>query len=78
MKKKRAKVTSKSKIPRKDFPLYCDFLCPFASFPPADAVGACLHAKVSFGTQACRREQAVYCQYAEKFATQSSTCLMRL
>jgi hypothetical protein len=45
-----------------ELPLYCDFSCPKADFPPADAVGA------------CRREQAVWCSVLKEFNTKNSLC----
>jgi hypothetical protein len=44
-------------------PLFCDFSCPHAAFPPADAVGA------------CRREQAVYCTLLEKYNNKNAKCI---
>lgn len=64
--KKLSKTARKNKIPIEDFPPYCDFLCPFASFPSPDTVGA------------CRREQAVYCLYVKKYNNKNNTCLVRL
>ena len=47
-----------------ELPLYCDFSCPHAEFPPADAVGA------------CRREQAVWCGVEEKYNSKNGKCLV--
>jgi hypothetical protein len=48
-----------------DLPLYCDFNCPKADFPPADAVGA------------CRREQAVWCSVLREFNAKNSRCKVK-
>ena len=79
MKKRRTRRTvpggsrkgSKDKTPEvreagyDDLPLYCDFSCPKADFPPADAVGA------------CRREQAVWCKLLKEFNTKNGRCKVR-
>ncbi|MEK9137204.1 MAG: hypothetical protein AAB393_08780, partial [Bacteroidota bacterium] len=36
-------------------PMFCDYMCVHASFPPPDAVGA------------CRKEVAVYCTLLKKY-----------
>ena len=46
-------------------PLFCDYLCPHASFAPADATGA------------CRREQGVYCNLLKAFNTKNRPCRAR-
>ncbi|HTY60608.1 MAG TPA: hypothetical protein VMF59_17415 [Bacteroidota bacterium] len=46
-------------------PLYCDYHCPHAEFPPEDATGA------------CRREQGVYCRLLRRFNTKNSRCKAR-
>jgi hypothetical protein len=44
-------------------PVYCDFSCPHAAFPPADAVGA------------CRREVGVYCSLLNRYNNKNGACL---
>ena len=46
-------------------PYYCDYSCPYASFPPSDAVGA------------CRREAGVYCTMLERYNNKNARCLAR-
>jgi hypothetical protein len=46
-------------------PQFCDYACPHAHFPPADAVGA------------CRREQAVYCSLLKKFNNRNNKCIAK-
>jgi len=46
-----------------ELPAFCDFQCPHASFPPADAVGA------------CRREQGVYCTLFKEFNNKNAACI---
>lgn len=58
----REALASKPLPVAEDLPLYCDYTCPKADFPPADAVGA------------CRREQAVWCSILEEFNTKNSRC----
>jgi hypothetical protein len=55
----------RGKPPREELPLYCDYLCPRASFAPADATGA------------CRREQGVYCSILGSFNAKNSRCKVR-
>ncbi len=59
------KKVDKKKFDVTDLPKYCDFSCRFASFAPADAVGA------------CRREQAVYCTLLKEFNNKNSHCAAR-
>ena len=47
-----------------DLPLFCDFSCPHAAFPPADAVGA------------CRREVGVYCSLLKRYNNKNTHCLL--
>jgi len=44
-------------------PLYCDYSCKFADFPPVDAIGA------------CRKELALFCKKAKKFNNKNSKCI---
>ncbi len=44
-------------------PSYCDYNCPYATFAPTDAVGA------------CRREQAVYCTLIKKYNNKNARCI---
>ena len=53
------------KKPDETFPLFCDYACPHAAFPPADAVGA------------CRREQGVFCTLLTRFNNKNGPCLAR-
>lgn len=46
-------------------PLFCDYSCPRAAFPPESAVGA------------CRREQAVWCTALGRFNNKNNRCLVR-
>jgi hypothetical protein len=46
-------------------PMFCDFGCTYATFPPVDAAGA------------CRREQAVYCTALKKYNNKNNRCLAR-
>jgi hypothetical protein len=46
-------------------PRFCDFFCPYASFAPEDASGA------------CRREQAVYCKPKKTYNNKNAACLFR-
>jgi hypothetical protein len=46
-------------------PMFCDFGCTYAAFPPVDAAGA------------CRREQAVYCTVLEKYNNKNNRCLVK-
>jgi len=46
-------------------PLFCDYQCPHAAFPPVDAVGA------------CRREQAVWCGWFSEYNNKNARCLGR-
>ncbi len=62
---KTGKKIEKKKFDVKDLPQYCDFTCAFASFAPADAVGA------------CRREQAVYCTILREFNNKNARCAAR-
>ena len=70
MKRKASTKRSASKprvpsVPDADLPLYCDFTCTFASFPPPDASGA------------CRREEAVYCRLLREFNRKHAGCMVR-
>lgn len=58
----RRKVSLESES-AKSLPAFCDYLCPHASFAPADAAGA------------CRREQAVFCGLLKKFNNKNNRCL---
>ncbi len=63
-------MKSKKKIQGDEFdvtnlPKYCDFACRYASFAPADAVGA------------CRREQAVYCTLLKEYNNKNASCAAR-
>ena len=44
-------------------PVYCDFSCPHAAFPPGDAVGA------------CRREVGVYCSLLNRYNNKNAACV---
>ena len=46
-------------------PQYCDYTCAHASFPPADAVGA------------CRKEVGVYCTLLSRYNNKNGACLAR-
>jgi hypothetical protein len=46
-------------------PLFCDYLCKHARFPPNDAIGA------------CRKEIAVYCDLFRRFNNKNARCLAR-
>ena len=62
-KKRQSHAGGKSQVSADSLPLYCDFSCPHAEFPPADAVGA------------CRREQAVWCGMEKKYNVKNGKCL---
>lgn len=63
---KTVKKTKRGSRRRPDtLPMFCDYTCPHAAFPPADAVGA------------CRREIAVWCTLAKKFNNKHARCLVR-
>jgi hypothetical protein len=62
----KAEASSLVKEAKGDLPLYCDFSCPNAEFPPADAVGA------------CRREQAVWCGMVKRYGVKNGKCLMSI
>jgi hypothetical protein len=53
-----------SRRPSADPPPFCDFACPYATFPPADAVGA------------CRREAGVFCSLLKRYNNKNATCLV--
>ena len=64
----KVEVKFKAKMAQIDLallPVYCDFSCAYASFPPADAVGA------------CRREQGVYCNFMGRYNNKNAGCLVR-
>lgn len=63
MKTKKPQLRKKVEIA--DLPKYCDFTCPYASFAPSDAVGA------------CRRELAVYCNLLAKYNNKNASCAAR-
>lgn len=44
-------------------PLYCDFTCKYASFPPKEIVGD------------CRKEIAVYCTLIKRNNNKNNKCL---
>ena len=47
-----------------DPPPFCDYSCPHAAFPQADAVGA------------CRREAGVYCSLLKRYNNKNAACLL--
>jgi hypothetical protein len=65
MKSHAGKSSGAGTTARGRLPLYCDYHCPHASFPPVDATGA------------CRREQGVYCRLLRSFNTKNSPCKAR-
>ncbi len=65
MKKTTKDVVKKSGEAVENLPVYCDFSCRFASFAPADSVGA------------CRRDQAVYCKLLRQYNSKNSRCAAR-
>jgi len=46
-------------------PLFCDYSCRYAAFPPVSAVGA------------CRREQAVFCSILKTYRRKNDRCAAR-
>jgi hypothetical protein len=47
-----------------DPPLFCDFSCPHAAFPPVDVMGA------------CRREAGIYCSLLKRYNNKNAACLV--
>jgi hypothetical protein len=66
-KTKRAHPTNRKekRTARDPFPLFCDYACIHASFPPTDAVGA------------CRKEAGVYCTLLKRYNNKNAACLAR-
>lgn len=60
----RGEEASRQAVPAA-LPAFCDYLCPHASFAPADAAGA------------CRREQAIFCSLLRKFNNKNNRCLAK-
>ncbi|MDH3251286.1 MAG: hypothetical protein OEM41_00765 [Ignavibacteria bacterium] len=65
MAKKKQVSDAKSAAKAKELPMFCDYHCPHAAFPPLDAVGA------------CRREQAVWCGLFSAYNNKNASCLGR-
>lgn len=53
----------KKKDKGKNFPVYCDYSCKYASFGNPESTGA------------CRKELSVWCNYFKRFNNKNNKCL---